>query len=432
MRLPRLRWSDPEPDDLRQAQGWRGPSLIIATLFLNFTFCDMYGLSLAGAGSPFAHAVVIGTAALLLTTMFFVGPALALQSEGRPLLSLIEDSFGSIPRVILQGFIVVFLAFWMSELVVVSTLWLPAPARTPPQALVGLCVAAVLAFLFFTGLQSPQTSVRQALFTDKFSLAILIAALIRVHDGWRTIPTGFPPQVISVPQLWIQFSGLTLYAGPLAVLAAGLCAQTASRKNIVRIALAGMAGPIFGVLVLSLAIGVATFHSGFYQPSGNPTIGMALTSQMSHRAIPGRMLIVGITTFGAIRFGARSLATVGPNRESPRWRWLFLGAMVAFISWLCLDFFTKGSPQASAIAATSIAMVGAVLTADFIFGRRPAAARRVDWVASSALLSGAVVAFFTSAPYEGRTDDWWLTWPYPSYAAAFIVSIFGRAIQKLF
>ena len=40
MRMPtlRLRWSDPEPDDPSAPVDWRCTSLIIATLFLNFSF----------------------------------------------------------------------------------------------------------------------------------------------------------------------------------------------------------------------------------------------------------------------------------------------------------------------------------------------------------------------------------------------------------
>ena len=65
--------------------------------------------------------------------------------------------------------------------------------------------------------------------------------------------------------------------------------------------------PIFGAMTLSVVIGVATGVSGLYRPSLSPAVAMALFSGVAPRAIPSRMFIAAITTFGAARFGVRAL-----------------------------------------------------------------------------------------------------------------------------
>src|SRR6516165_3031656 len=99
MRIPaiRLRWSDPAPEDPSVPVDWRCTSLILATLFLNFWFFIHYNNVLCCFGSLPVDAGVYMAGALIISSLFFAGPALAAQSAGRRIFELIEDSFGSIP-----------------------------------------------------------------------------------------------------------------------------------------------------------------------------------------------------------------------------------------------------------------------------------------------------------------------------------------------
>ena len=73
----------------------------------------------------------------------------------------------------------------------VPTLWALSVSSGEGSVKLGIIAAALLLFLLFTGLQGVRTSVKLALFTDKLGIAILIAALIRVRDGWASVPGGF-------------------------------------------------------------------------------------------------------------------------------------------------------------------------------------------------------------------------------------------------
>jgi hypothetical protein len=68
-------------------------------------------------------------------------------------------------------------------------------------------------------------------------------------------------------------------------------------------ALAGIATPLAETVLLIGVIGVATIHSGLYQPSVPPNVAMALWSHAANSALHARMLAAAITMFGAMRFG---------------------------------------------------------------------------------------------------------------------------------
>ena len=233
--MARLRWSDREPQDRPAPVDWRCASLIMATLFLNFSFCMSYGLDLCCFGPLVVHAGVLWAGVLLVTALFFLGPAMAVQAAGRRVFGVIQNSFGSFPTLVLRLCVVVFLAVWIAKLLAVPTLWALAriPGREPSSTETSLIASVLLAFLFFTGFQSTRTSASLALFTNKLGLAILIAAFIRVHDGWAAVPAGFPtagqPRVIE--QFWYGLSRLAFYVAPLALLAADFCFRSRRRRD---------------------------------------------------------------------------------------------------------------------------------------------------------------------------------------------------------
>jgi hypothetical protein len=102
IRIRRLRWFDPETDAPATPVDWRWAALITATLFLNFEFCERHGLDLVDFGNLPVDAAVLAAGSVLLTALFFLGPAMAAHASNRPLLGLMENSFGSIPALLLR------------------------------------------------------------------------------------------------------------------------------------------------------------------------------------------------------------------------------------------------------------------------------------------------------------------------------------------
>lgn len=434
MRALRLRWSDPAPEDSSAPVDWRYISLIVATLFLNFSFCQNYGLVLCGFGSLPVVALIQGAGALLLMALFFIGPAMAAQAAQRRVFGLIGDSFGSGPALVLRACAIVFSALWIADLLAVPTLWamarVPGRERSPFEII--LMAIGTLLFLFSTGLTNIRTSARLALFTDKLCIAILIAAFIRTQDGWASIPAGFPTagQPPMLEHLFYGLSHLALLVAPLALLAADFGSRIAKRREVTLTGLTGLALPLFGAMILSVAIGVATGASRLYQPSLAPTVGMALFSGVAFSATASRMLIAAITTFGAVRFGVRTLVDNASVRPSGRLRWFVLGGLIAGIAWLSMYPYSESLRKLSDIAATCLVIACGVLTADFVSGRRRVnTLRRVDWLGVAALLAGLSAPLCLPAPYGGL-HNYWLPGPMLSYSVGIVVCICGRAVER--
>jgi hypothetical protein len=371
----------------------------------------------------------------LITVLFFSGPAFAAQAARQPVFGSLENSLGSIPTFAVRLCCVLFLSVWIAKLVAVPTLW--ALTRNPESELssieTGMIAAGILAFLFFTGLQSTRTSAKLALFTNKLGIAILVAAFIRVHNGWASVPAGFPTagQGPAIPRLCHSLSALASYAAPLGLLAADLTFHLPKRKQVALAGLTGAALPIFVVLSLSGVVGVATLASGFYQPSLNPNIAMALWSQAAGSAMPGRMLVAAITTFGALRFGARALAACGSALPPGKLKWFLLVGLVTVIASLSVRPYDTALATVSKITATCLTVASAVLTGDFVSGgKRGGVVRRVDLVGVAALLAGLAVAFCLPKRYLWGLDNWWLPWLLPSYAVGVVGCLLGRALQR--
>jgi hypothetical protein len=293
----RLRWSDPEPDDPSTAVDWRFAALNISTLFLNLAFWDVPGTDLWMSYSLPFYAALLAAASLLIAALFFMGPALAAQALGRPLISALENSLGSIPAYLLRLCCVLFLTLWIAELVAVA-FWLSSFVlrRDVSSTQFVIIAAAVLVFLFITGLQSLRTSAQLAVFTSKLGLALLVAALLRVHQGWPVILQGIPSSVVSPPvwNLWRGVSLLGFYLAPLALLAADSGHHSSARQQVAITGLMGIALPLFGTLLVVRVISGATFHSQYYRPSLSPNVAMALWGGVARSALPGPMMLAAI------------------------------------------------------------------------------------------------------------------------------------------
>jgi len=194
--MHRLRWSDPEPDDPSKPVDWHFPALILAALFLNMHFWLVHGFDLWGAGSPLRNACILGAGALLITALFFLGPALATQAARRPLLGIAESSLGRIPALGLRLCCALFLVGWISKLVAMPWMWwLDRILRREVSSTESSLIAVgLLLFLFITGIQTAQTNTKLALFTNKLGIAVLVRSQ-------RSTP-GSTGQIWSRPSPW--------------------------------------------------------------------------------------------------------------------------------------------------------------------------------------------------------------------------------------
>ena len=262
---------------------WRLAALPLATLFLNFPFWYIHGFDLPLLWPLPAGAALLAAVALLMTALFFIGPALAARASGLPWIGVLERSFGSMPAYGLRAAGALFLMFWMAKLTAWALLWL---TRDFPPAEACLIDAAVLAFLFISGLQSSTTTAKLAIFTNKLAVALLLAASVRVHQGWPAVFHQAAP-VFDGSQLRWGLAALSSCVAPVALLASGWVACTGGRRDAVRIGLVGIAFPLFGTLLWVAAIEIATFASPFYQPSLRPNLATALWGNAATSAAPG-------------------------------------------------------------------------------------------------------------------------------------------------
>jgi hypothetical protein len=207
-----------------------------ATLFLNFPFWLERGLYFWVPGTLLENAGVLGVGALLIAVLFFAGPALASYRARRPLFGVVESSLGTVPAWGIRVCCTWFLVVWMADLIS----W-PASRfvtfifrREVSPIESGAIAGALIIFLFVTGLQSLRTSTNLALFSNKLGFAILVAALIRVHDGLPTALKGFPTSdgnaAASVAGQGLSL--LALYEGPLVFLAADFGHRMQGRRQV--------------------------------------------------------------------------------------------------------------------------------------------------------------------------------------------------------
>jgi hypothetical protein len=418
----RIRWYDPESDGPSTPVDWPIASLILATLFLNFSFMDNVALL------PFCplsfFTLFVGAVALLVTALFFMGPALATHAAGRPLFPVIADSLGSIPAFALRLCCVLYLVLWIANLVAIPVwVWSSRiPERQVSSTELGMFAAVLVTFLFVTGRQSLRTQAKLALFTNKLAFAILVAGLIRVHEGWPAILGGdwTSGGASWGSEVWTGLSEMAFYVAPLGLVAASFGHRSHGRRQLVTAGLMGVALPLFATLLLAGVIGAAALASP-YRATFQPTIAVVLFTHAAQGALLGRTMIVAITVFGVVRFGVRALAeAAGIPAPVSRWGWALLACFVGAIAWFSLHHFAPAFRAALDLAARCLGVTGTVVTADFLIGRRRVEqARKVDWVGLIALLAGLATPLYLS---HGIL---------PSCFVGFLVCLCGRMAQRM-
>jgi hypothetical protein len=407
----RFRWS--EPDDGSTPVHWSGPALIVATVVLNFPFWEAFGFRLWGSGPPLRQLPTIAASSAIITCLFFVGPGLALRAAKRPLLAVVDELIGIIPATVFRLSCVVALSCWVGNLlgtVMNIAQWIGGGHSR--AFYFGLAVTIVV-FLFLTAVGSVKEVARLAMFTNKLGIAILVAALIRVRDGWPAVPVGFPDHGQD-SWSWHGFSALSFFVGPAVFFAAGFAKRATSPKAVISIAAAGLALPLALSLVAVGAIGVATANSIHYRPSLNPTIAMALCSGVARSHLPAVMAIMAFTAFGALRFGIRALADTAGSRP-------FYPILLGAIAWVSLQDPAR-YVVAFDLSANVIAAMAAVLTANFITGRWPSS-RLVSVVS---LIAGPVLP--VSLRWWDPNNAYYHPAFLPSHAVAFVVYLLLKAL----
>lgn len=412
---------------------WRWPAVITATLFLNFSFCNDHGLRLSGFGPFPVDQIVSALGAGLIAALFFLGPALAAQASQVSVFQLLRESLGTVPAALVRAGCFGFFSIWAGKLIALPTLWAVAQATGNHDSPGSYGVAAALvAFLLVTAMQRHVTFVRLALFTAKLSLAILIAAAVRVRDGWPAVPGGFS---IAGQYPWgmlfmHDISEIALFAAPLGLCAAEYASRLPSSRQVFRAIAAGTVLPLVAALTLSSMVGVATRASDLYQPSLNPTLAMALWAHAASSAIPPRMLIAGVTNFGAARFALREIHRSVPEVVRLKAGWLAPVVIAAIIAGVAFYPFNRVTVDVSHFCGKCLAIAGAVVTVDFWLGLRAADSHKFDLAGTTALLSGMAMSVWLPENYLWTDGQWWLPWLLPAYGITAITCVAGRLAQR--
>jgi hypothetical protein len=430
--VPRLRWSDPEPDDPSTPLDWRIPAAILATIFLNVPFWLWQSYSLWSAGPLPGNAIVFLAVALLAAALSFAAPAFAAQQERRSLLAIAESSLGKLPAFVLRLFCLAFLACWLVTFFLRPVSWMCYGEVSPGGW--RLLATALLAFTFFTAMQTPGSMAKLAAFANKLGIAILIAALIRVRDGWPAIWQGFSwlDANSRLAGQWRGLGILLVYLVPVFFLTADFGRRAVGPKPVIKFALFGLTLPLFATLLVVASIDVATLASSAYQPSLVPSVFMALTAHVSRRALPAINMLVTLTIFGAMRFTAASLVQCSlPEKARVRARYMALIPFIGIIVWLSTQS-DKWLLVPLEYSAATLAVASAILTVDFLTAKWRVARqqRLVDWGGACALLAGSTAALYLPAWIVGTAADGeWSPRILPSYAVGFLVCLAARALR---
>ncbi len=223
------------------------------------------------------YALIVAVVSALAISLFFAAPAAWTQSANVPLHRALENSVGSAPAFGLRICSISFLVLWMAHSIAIPAFWWVDSIlrRDVSTRAFWIIVAAIVGFVFFTGLQSTKTSARLALFSVKLGVAILVAAMIRVREGLPDAIRGFPNSDSPLPQFWQGLSHVMFYVAPLAFLAGRFGYTVKGRKELAMTGVMGLAVPLFAALMMIGVTNVATVKSWFYQPSLNPNVAMA-------------------------------------------------------------------------------------------------------------------------------------------------------------
>ncbi|MGJ5820276.1 hypothetical protein [Paludibaculum fermentans] len=433
----RIRVSSPVLEDPGLPLNWKLQAWMLSTLFFCLPFWEFPGGELWMMWPLPQYALILALCTALMTAVFFLGPALAVQASGKSLTEAVALSVGTVPAMGIRVCCVGMLVLWIAELLGLA-LYLVNYGRELIDSQWGLgCLAVgVLGFLFLTAWQSPLISGRMAFLSTKLGLAILLAALFRVRDGWPAIQHGFVNQgeYWGGSVLWRGFAQLVAYLAPLALVAAAWGGRSAGRKQVVYTAALGWMLPLFVALLLIGLTNVAVGSSEFYQPSLQPNVAMALWAKSARSGVTVRVLIASVTVFGALRFCIRGLADMTAiGSRNVRMKWLMTAGSMLLITGLTLYVWTDQVDRLRTAPSHILAVTAVVLTADLLMRRwRNATECRFDWAGCLAVAAGLASPWYL--PY------WFVGFRYefcpqqsilPACGVAFVACLLCRCFERI-
>jgi hypothetical protein len=427
----RIRWTD-TTDDSTVLIGWQQPSMVLATLFLNFIFWFMPAQKFWFSGPSTTYFVSLGMVAAFVLALFFLAPALAAHNRRQSLFQVAEASFGVVPALGFRTACAALCILWIAGMATTVSLFLINLLHRHRSAIeVVLFSTVCILFLFATGLQSLRTSARLAFFTNKLGIVLLIAAAIRVS---RYIPSAWGDlggAVIETDQVWTRIAEPLMMIGPMALLAADFGARTRTRKDVVLIGIFGFAVPMVTTLFVVSLIQRAAYH--WHSGLGNSVnIGTALWGGDSERYAPQWFMLTLMTVFGFARLSVYMWrAAVAPLTRGRRSWLVVLAAAILIAEVLSVIPNDNGIFMRSLeVSARLGACVAAVLSADSLLSRW--VIRRTRTVAWSSLmfvivgcLAGGSMSFWYGPDYELHLTASILI----PYGVSFVLCLAGRAIE---
>ena len=421
--MPRIRWSGPT-DDPAALFGWQLPSLVLATLFLNFFFWFAPADHFWFSGSPTVFVASLGTLTALVLVLFFLGPAFAAHETRRSLFQLAEASFGVVPALGFRICCAVLCVLWIAGVSGTLTFKILGFLLQRSFSVVesGLVAGGLMLFLFATGLQDMRTSAKLAFFTNKLGIALLIAAALRVRSYLPGVWNHLGAMETAAGSTWPPIAQPLMIIGPMALFAADFGCYSRTRRNVALIGVFGLAVPMT-VALFAVSLIQRAAYRWRSDLGGLASIMVALWGGDSRWYQPQWICLALITVFGSARFGVRMWrAALAPVADNKRLRWavfastLLVGAVVSASQ--SPVFFGR-----SELAARFAICAAAVLSADYVARRwRAQQIRTVDWVSLVSFLTGWAAGYFlTFRPGASILIP---------YAASFVLCLIGRTVQR--
>ncbi len=435
-RVIRFRWTGTTAEDPATLVGWALPSIILATLFLNFPFWFSLEPDIMWLGPPCVRLGLIAGIGLFFVFLFYLGPALLGQSRNLSLFRLAEYSFGTIPGIAFRICCVLYLTIWLTfYLQTIGILLVPWPlSRNITGTESVLILAALAVFLLATALQTLHANAKLALFTNKLCLAIFLAALIRVRAGLPAVAHALFQSPGSMETVdWRRIPFLVFYLAPLALFASNFGHRAKTRKDTALIGLVGLA-TAFAFSLLAAGVVAHAASAAHFRVGIGSAVSAALFGGASARYIPPRMMVTAITAFGAARFGFKALANA-VRFESQSGRRIVLALLGCLV--VVLNFTNSDALYSLREFLTRCLVVAAAVLSANSIAPLPGedVPKKLAWIGGVSLLAGMATQFLCWYFFENQTLEqdelWWYPWLLPSYFAGLGTGLLLRLSRRL-